>query len=104
MIGNLFTVAELDPESLRGALADVLALPDRGGYLADADGDQRSSVLHSPEPGLSSAYWVAVPDGRSVRCRLERSVAMRTRLAAWTHAAGEEQRRGLADHAYRCPK
>ncbi|MER7402146.1 hypothetical protein ABT373_06530 [Streptomyces sp. NPDC000070] len=31
----------------------------------------RSSVLHPSELDLPSAYWVAVPDGRSVRCRLE---------------------------------
>jgi hypothetical protein len=29
------------------------------------------SVLHPSEPDLPSAYRVAVPDGRSVRCRLE---------------------------------
>ncbi|MDQ1016590.1 hypothetical protein [Streptomyces afghaniensis] len=121
MIGNLFTVAELDPESLRGAMADMLALPDQAVDVADAEGDQedrhwdapvlctfrvlppgdlamelditvedatagtlteerlahglaarvRSSVLHPSELDLPSAYWVAVPDGRSVRCRLE---------------------------------
>ncbi|OUD00883.1 hypothetical protein [Streptomyces swartbergensis] len=121
MIGNLFTVAELDPESLRRALADMLALPDGAVDVADADGDQedrrwdapvlctfrvlppgdlamelditvedatagtlteerlalglaarvKSSVLHPSELDLPSAYWVAVQDGRSVRCRLE---------------------------------
>jgi hypothetical protein len=30
-----------------------------------------SSVLHPADLGLPSAYWVAVPDGRTVRCRLE---------------------------------
>ncbi|MFD5129083.1 hypothetical protein [Streptomyces olindensis] len=30
-----------------------------------------SSVLHPSDLDLPSAYWVAVPDGRSVRCRLE---------------------------------
>ncbi|MDG9711986.1 hypothetical protein [Streptomyces sp. DH10] len=121
MIGNLFTVAELDPESLRRALADMLALPDGAVDVADADGDQedrhwdapvlctfrllppgdlamelditvedatagtltegrlalglagrlKSSVLHPSELDLPSAYWVAVQDGRSVRCRLQ---------------------------------
>jgi hypothetical protein len=121
VIGNLFTVAELDPERLRGALADMLALPDGAVDVADADGDQenrrwdapvlctfrvlppgdlamelditveeatagalteerlalglaarvRSSVLHPSELDLPSAYWVAVPDGRNGRCRLE---------------------------------
>jgi hypothetical protein len=121
VIGNLFTVAELDPESLRRALADMLALPDGAVDVADADGDQedrhwdapvlctfrllppgdlamelditvedatagtlteerlalglagrvKSSVLYPSELDLPSAYWVAVQDGRSVRCRLE---------------------------------
>ncbi|WP_244204265.1 hypothetical protein [Streptomyces africanus] len=121
VIGNLFTVAEPAPERLRGALADMLALPDRDVDVANADGDQegrrwdapvlctfrllppgdlamelditvedttagtlteerlahglaarlRSFVLHPSELDLPSAYWVAVPDGRSVRCRLE---------------------------------
>ncbi|MET9681463.1 hypothetical protein [Streptomyces coeruleorubidus] len=121
MIGNLFTVAELHPESLRRALADMLALPDGAVDVADADGDQedrhwdapvlctfrllppgdlameldisvedatagtlteerlalglagrlKSSVLYPSELDLPSAYWVAVQDGRSVRCRLE---------------------------------
>ncbi|MEG8276772.1 hypothetical protein [Streptomyces sp. AHA2] len=29
------------------------------------------SVLHPSDVDLPSAYWVAVPDGRAVRCRLE---------------------------------
>jgi hypothetical protein len=124
VIGNLFTVAELDPASLRRALADLLTVPDESVDVADAEGDQEgrhweapvlctyrllplgdlaleldvtvadaiaggvteegvarglaarvgSSVLYPEDPaglGLPSAYWVAVPDGRSVRCRLE---------------------------------
>ncbi|WP_328411137.1 hypothetical protein OG542_14200 [Streptomyces violaceus] len=121
MIGNLFTVAELAPESLREALADMLAVPDKAVDVADVDGDQesrhwdapvlctfrilppgdlalelditvedatagtlteeglaralaarvKSSVLHPSTLDLPSAYWVALPDGRSVRCRLE---------------------------------
>ncbi|MGX1560841.1 hypothetical protein [Streptomyces sp. NPDC055506] len=121
MIGNLFTVAELDAATLRDALADVLELQNATIDVADADADQedrdwdapvlctfrllppgdlalelditvddatagplteeglarglaarvRSSVLHPSALELPSAYWVAVPDGRSVRCRLE---------------------------------
>ncbi|MFH9010363.1 hypothetical protein ACH4C6_03225 [Streptomyces sp. NPDC017943] len=36
--------------------------------LAAATG---SSVLHPADLDLPSAYWAAVPDGRTVRCRLE---------------------------------
>lgn len=56
VIGNLFTVAELAPESLREALADMLAVPDKAVDVADADGDQekpalgRSRALHLPHP------------------------------------------------------
>ncbi|MFF4764535.1 hypothetical protein [Streptomyces sp. NPDC001292] len=121
MIANLFTVAEPAPAHLRGALADLLAVPEDAVDVADADGDQEgrhweapvlctyrrlppgdlaleldltvedgtagrltegglaqglavrtgSSVLHPSEVELPSAYWVATPDGRSVRCRLE---------------------------------
>ncbi|MFI7013011.1 hypothetical protein [Streptomyces sp. NPDC050164] len=121
MIGNLFSVAELEPLRLREALADLLGLAVRAVDVADADGDQevrdwdapvlcsyrrlppgdlaleldvyiedkaagdltepglalglavrtRSSVLYPSELLLPSDYWVAVPDGRSVRCRLE---------------------------------
>jgi hypothetical protein len=119
---NLFTVVELEPSSLRRALAELLAVPDDAVDVADTDGDQdarrwdspvlctyrvlppgdlaleldiyvddgtagtlteadlaqglaartRTSVLHpSLVLDLDSAYWVAVPDGRAVRCRLE---------------------------------
>ncbi|MET8247750.1 hypothetical protein ABZV31_27090 [Streptomyces sp. NPDC005202] len=121
MIGNLLTVAEPAPASLRRALADLLTVPDEAVDVADADGDQEGrhweapvlctyrllppgdlaleldisvedgiagslseaelalglaarvgcSVLYPAELDLPSAYWVAVPDGRSVRCRLE---------------------------------
>lgn len=121
MIANLFTVAAPAPARLRGALADLLAVPEDAVDVADADGDQEgrhweapvlctyrrlppgdlaleldltvedgtagrltegglarglavragSSVLHPAEVELPSAYWVATPDGRSVRCRLE---------------------------------
>ncbi|MGW1889688.1 hypothetical protein ACWCP6_05405 [Streptomyces sp. NPDC002004] len=121
MIGNLFTVARLDPSGLQHALADLLGLPGAAVDFVDADGDQEgrnwdspvlctyrllpsgdlsleldiyiddeaagsltesglalgvaartgSSVLHPSELQLPSDYWIAVPDGRSVRCRLE---------------------------------
>lgn len=122
MIANLFTVAELQPSALHGALCEVLAVPDDAVDVADVDGDQEArrwdspvlctyrvlppgdlaleldltvddetagalteaelarglaartaaSVLHpSPDLDLDSAYWVATPDGRVVRCRLE---------------------------------
>ncbi|MDC0773061.1 hypothetical protein [Streptomyces sp. HD] len=122
MIANLFTVAEPEPSSLRGALAQLLAVPSDAVDVADTDGDQEARRWDSPvlctyrvlPPGdlaleldiyvedgtagalseaglaqglaartatsvlypsldldLDSAYWVAVPDGRVVRCRLE---------------------------------
>ncbi|MFF6880882.1 hypothetical protein ACFY9S_37100 [Streptomyces sp. NPDC012474] len=119
VIGNLFTVADLDAATLREALADMLEVPDVAVDVADVDREDRhwdapvlctfrllppgdlalelditvddatagtltekglalglaarvkSSVLHPSTLDLPSAYWVAVADGRSVRCRLE---------------------------------
>ena len=122
MIANLFTVMELEPASLRTALADLLNVAEQAVDATDRDGDQEArrweapvlctyrvlppgdlaleldlyvedgtagalteadlalglavraatSVLHPAEDlNLDSAYWVAVPDGRTVRCRLE---------------------------------
>jgi hypothetical protein len=122
VIANLFTVAELEPPSLRRALAELLAVTEEAVDVADTDGDQdarrwdspvlctyrvlppgdlaleldihvddetagtlteadlaqglaartTTSVLHpSLDLDLDSAYCVATPDGRVVRCRLE---------------------------------
>lgn len=122
MIANLFTVAELEPSTLRGALAVLLAVTDDEVDVADTDADPEArrwdvpvlctyrvlplgdlaleldmyvddgtagaltepelarglaartetSVLHpAVDPDLPSAYWIATPDGRAVRCRLE---------------------------------
>jgi hypothetical protein len=121
LLANLFVVAEPRSADLRGALADLLGLPEEAVDVAHEDGDQegrhweapvlctyrplppgdvglaldisvtdsaagdlteadlalgiavrvQSSVLYPAEPYPPSAYWAAVPDGRSVRCSLE---------------------------------
>ncbi|RZB15875.1 hypothetical protein StrepF001_29415 [Streptomyces sp. F001] len=122
MIGNLFTVAELEPAALRAALADLLTVPNDAVDVANAEEDQDGRRWDAPvlctcrrlPPGdlawelditvddatvggdfteagiaqglaartktpvlwpsaleLPSDYWIAVPDGRVVRCRLD---------------------------------
>ncbi|GGW88856.1 hypothetical protein GCM10010383_17590 [Streptomyces lomondensis] len=143
LIANLFIVAELPPESLRRALADLLAIRPEAVDVADADGDQEgrhwdapvlctwrllppgdlslelditvedrtatdhtekdlalglaartgTSVLHPSDLDLPSAYWVAVPDGRSVRCRHPRLRRPSRRLP---EGQGRERRRPRA--------
>ncbi|MFE6196509.1 hypothetical protein [Streptomyces sp. NPDC057838] len=54
--------------TVRDGTCAALTEKDLARGLAAATG---GSVLHPSELDLPSAYWVAVPDGRSVRCRLE---------------------------------
>ena len=48
MLANLFTVTELEPPTIRSALADLLAVPDEAVDVADTDGDQETRRWDAP--------------------------------------------------------
>ncbi|WP_405869658.1 hypothetical protein [Streptomyces sp. NBC_00005] len=90
MIANLFTVAELEPSSLREALAKLLSVAPEAVDVADTDGDQEARRWDSPvlctyrvlPPGdLALELDIQVDDGTAgalTEAALAQGLAVRT--------------------------